>query len=94
MKKFSESSGPLNDEASQTQVIQDILHSRNDHLVGEIQSSLKDYRRIIIPWGALHLTGVESGCARMISCNRERRSARQSVFGDPPAGKTRRRSGE
>lgn len=60
MKKFSESSGPLNDEASQTQVIQDILHSRNDHLVGEIQSSLKDYRRVIIPWGALHLTGVES----------------------------------
>lgn len=60
MKKFSESSGPLNDEAAQTQVIQDILHSRNDHLVGEIQTSLKDYRRVIIPWGALHLTGVES----------------------------------
>jgi hypothetical protein len=60
LKKFSESSGPLNDEAAQHQVIQDILHARNDHLVAEIQASLKDYRRIIIPWGALHLTGVES----------------------------------
>jgi len=60
LKKFTDSSGPLNDESVQTQVIQDILHSRNDHLVAEIQTSLKDYRRIIIPWGALHLTGVES----------------------------------
>lgn len=60
LKKFSESSGPLNDEAAQKQVIQDILHSRNDRLVSEIETSLKDYRRVIIPWGALHLTGVES----------------------------------
>jgi hypothetical protein len=60
LKKFRESSGPLNDEGAQEQVIQDILHSRNNHLVGEIQASLKDYRRVIIPWGALHLTGVES----------------------------------
>jgi hypothetical protein len=60
LKKFTETSGPLNDESAQTQVIQDILHARNDHLVGEIQASLKDYRRVIIPWGALHLTGVES----------------------------------
>ena len=60
LKKFQESSGPLNDESAQEQVIQDILHSRNDHLVGEIRASLKDYRRVIIPWGALHLTGVES----------------------------------
>lgn len=60
LKKFSESSGPLNDESSQTQVIQDILHSRNERLVSEIETSLKDYRRVIIPWGALHLTGVES----------------------------------
>jgi uncharacterized protein YbaP (TraB family) len=60
LKKFSESSGPLNDESAQHQVIQDILHARNDHLVAEIQASLKAYRRIIIPWGALHLTGIES----------------------------------
>jgi len=60
LKKFSETSGPLNDESSQKQVIQDILHSRNERLVSEIQASLKDYRRVIIPWGALHLMGVES----------------------------------
>lgn len=60
VKRFSEYSAPLNDESSQTQVIEDILHSRNKHLVGEIETSLKDYRRVIIPWGALHLTGVES----------------------------------
>jgi hypothetical protein len=60
MKKLSETSDELNDESSQEQVIQDILHSRNERLVTEIQLSLKDYRRVIIPWGALHLTGVES----------------------------------
>lgn len=60
VKKFSETSDELNDESSQAQVIQDILHSRNERLVSEIQVSLKDYRRVIIPWGALHLTGVES----------------------------------
>jgi len=60
LKKYRESSGPLSNEGAQKQVIDDILHSRNDHLVGEIQTSLKEYRRVIIPWGALHLTGVES----------------------------------
>lgn len=60
VKNFSESSPALNDESSQQLVIQDVLHSRNEHLVSEIQSSLKDYRRVIIPWGALHLTGIES----------------------------------
>ncbi len=57
---LSKYSGPLNDETSQEQVMQDILYARNDRLVVEIQASLQDYRRVIIPWGALHLMGIES----------------------------------
>lgn len=60
LKKFTETSSPLNDQNSQEQVIQDILYSRNTRLVSEIEVSLKDYKRVIIPWGALHLTGIES----------------------------------
>jgi hypothetical protein len=60
MEKWAESRGPLNDESAQRQVIQDILHARNDYLVGEIEKSLKSYRRVIVPWGALHLVGVET----------------------------------
>jgi len=60
IKTLSDPESPLADTATQTQVMQDILHSRNQRLVSEIQSSLKDYRRVIVPWGALHLEEIES----------------------------------
>jgi hypothetical protein len=60
LRKLSESKGPLNDETAQELVLQDILHARNEFLVGEIETSLKTYRRVIVPWGALHLSGVET----------------------------------
>ncbi len=51
---------PLSDTSSQTQVMEDILYARNERLVEEIQVSLKQYRRVIVPWGALHLPEIES----------------------------------
>jgi hypothetical protein len=51
---------PLRDGEAQSQVMNDILHARNQTLVAEIQLSLKTYRRIIVPWGAMHLRDVEA----------------------------------
>jgi len=53
-------SSPIVDENAQAQVMEDILIARNQRLVSEIESSLKDYRRVIVPWGAMHLPEIES----------------------------------
>ena len=37
--------------------MEDILFARNQRLVSEIESSLKDYRSVVVPWGAMHLAG-------------------------------------
>ena len=53
-------SSPIADENAQAQVMEDILFARNRRLASEIESSLKDYRSIIVPWGAMHLPEIES----------------------------------
>ncbi len=53
-------SSPIANEEAQEQVMDDILFSRNQRLVAEIESSLKDYRRVVVPWGAMHLPEIES----------------------------------
>jgi len=40
--------------------IADILDRRNDHLVAQIDASLGEFRRIVVPWGALHLPVIEA----------------------------------
>jgi hypothetical protein len=57
---ISDPKSPLNDKSAEKVVMQDILFSRNDKLVSEIDSSLKGYRRVIVPWGAFHLSGVQT----------------------------------
>jgi hypothetical protein len=37
----------------------DVLDRRNEHLVGEIERALGEYERVVVPWGALHLPGIE-----------------------------------
>jgi hypothetical protein len=37
----------------------DLIDSRNAHLLGEIRAALGEYQRIVVPWGALHLPGIE-----------------------------------
>lgn len=37
----------------------DIIGLRNQHLLAEIEAALPDYRRVIVPWGALHLPFIE-----------------------------------
>jgi hypothetical protein len=53
-------SSPIGDAGAQEQVVEDILVARNQRLVAEIESSLEDYRCIVVPWGAMHLPEVES----------------------------------
>ncbi len=64
IKTLSDPESPLSDATTQTQVMQDILHFRNERLVSEIEASLKSYRRVIVPWGALHLEEIESWLRR------------------------------
>lgn len=58
--QLTDPGSPLSDSAAQTQVMEDILYARNERLVAEIEDSLKQYRRVIVPWGALHLPEIES----------------------------------
>lgn len=51
---------PINDEEAQNRVKEDVLEGRNAQLLEEIQTSLKDYQCVIVPWGAMHLPGIES----------------------------------
>jgi hypothetical protein len=57
---LADPSSPIADEEAQEQVMDDILFSRNQRLVAEIESSLKDYHRVVVPWGAMHLPEIES----------------------------------
>jgi hypothetical protein len=57
---LADSSSPIADANTQEQVVEDILIARNQRLVAEIESSLKDYRCVVVPWGAMHLPEVES----------------------------------
>ncbi len=38
----------------------DLLEVRNDELFRHIDDALGEYDRIIVPWGALHMAGIES----------------------------------
>lgn len=40
------------------QIMDDVLHLRNRHLLKEIESQLKDSTHLIIPWGAAHMPEI------------------------------------
>ena len=60
IERLVDPSSPIANEGAQEQVMDDVLFSRNQRLVAEIESSLKDYRRVVVPWGAMHLPEIES----------------------------------
>jgi hypothetical protein len=53
------------DETNDPQIVEiamdDVLHLRNRHLLGEIDKSLPEQRVLVVPWGALHLPEIEDG---------------------------------
>ena len=60
LTKLVDPSSPITNESAQAQIMEDILSARNRRLSSEIESSLKEYRRVIVPWGAMHLPEIET----------------------------------
>jgi hypothetical protein len=60
VKILTDPLSPIASEDAQAQVMEDILFARNERLTSEIETSLKNYRSIIVPWGAMHLPGIET----------------------------------
>jgi hypothetical protein len=42
-------------------LIEDVIELRNRHLLERIDAALERAPRVIVPWGALHLAGIEAG---------------------------------
>jgi len=42
-------------------VMEDLLTKRNDLLLDHIDTALAHYERVVVPWGVLHLPGIEAG---------------------------------
>jgi len=59
LAKFQATLDELGPEAIEA-AFRDLIENRNAHLLGEIRIGLDDYRRIVVPWGALHLPGIEN----------------------------------
>jgi len=51
---------PFRQPGADEVVMHDILEKRNEHLVAEIDRALETANTVIVPWGALHLSGIES----------------------------------
>jgi hypothetical protein len=58
LAKFRARLDELGPEATEA-AFRDLIENRNAHLLNEIRASLDDYQRIVVPWGALHLPGIE-----------------------------------
>jgi hypothetical protein len=56
--KFRTRLDELGPEATEA-AFRDLIENRNAHLLDEIRTGLDDYQRIVVPWGALHLPGIE-----------------------------------
>lgn len=42
----------------ETQLVEELLIKRNQHLMGEIKSHLKESDHLVVPWGAAHIPGI------------------------------------
>lgn len=51
---------PLGKPAAQKTVLDDILSSRNRHLLSEIDAALLAHDTVVVPWGAMHLSWIEA----------------------------------
>lgn len=45
--------------ATEESLARDVVTNRNNCLIGHVQGNLDNYNLIVIPWGALHLPGIE-----------------------------------
>ncbi len=59
LKIMEDKKDVLQNEQIAKDAMQDILVNRNTHLIGQIEQGLSTHERIVIPWGAMHLAGIE-----------------------------------
>jgi len=57
---FCDPDSPLGKPAAQKTVLNDILSSRNRHLLSEIDAALLAHDTVVVPWGAMHLSWIET----------------------------------
>jgi hypothetical protein len=57
---FCDPDSPLGKPAAQKTVLDDILGSRNQHLLSEINAALLAHDIVVVPWGAMHLSWIET----------------------------------
>ncbi len=58
-------------------VMNDLIHKRNHMVVGYLSSALNKYDTVVIPWGALHMKGIEKAILEkgfILERNRDRLS--------------------
>ena len=58
-------------------IMKDLLDKRNRHVVAYVPTALKSYDHLVIPWGALHMKGIEQAVLRqgfVLEQSRERLS--------------------
>lgn len=65
--------GQKDPEALVSELFEDIIHRRNQHLLSELDRALEERTRVVVPWGAYHLPGIEEG---LVARGFERRSER------------------
>jgi hypothetical protein len=58
LSEFQAELDELGPNATQA-AFRDLIENRNAHLLDEIRAGLDDYHRIVVPWGALHMPGIE-----------------------------------
>jgi hypothetical protein len=49
------------DPALGSQIWEDLLLKRNEHLLGEIRKELRQSEVVVVPWGAAHMRGIAEG---------------------------------
>ncbi|MBW2542486.1 MAG: hypothetical protein JRF15_10375 [Deltaproteobacteria bacterium] len=59
LEEFRATLDEIGPEATEA-AFRDLIDNRNAHLLREIRAGLDDYQRIVVPWGALHLPGIEA----------------------------------
>jgi pheromone shutdown protein TraB len=83
LREFQATLDELGPDATQN-AIRDLIDNRNAHLLTEIRAGLNDYQRIIVPWGALHLPGIEAAILdwgfEQTASRQHRITAYQTIF--------------
>ncbi len=59
LKVMEEKKGVLQDDRVVHGAMEDILTNRNTHLIQQIEKGMETHNRIVVPWGAMHLAGIE-----------------------------------